>query len=215
MPTRGQALYIALISVLNAVFLVAPYTALFPQNTFSSIQDMEISTMANRAGVLAMGNMVAMFVFSARNNILLWLADWPYDTFILMHRWLGYWSIFLTALHSVMFLVYYLMAGTYEEEAAKAYWIWGVVGTVCGVALWPCSLLVVRRKGVRGLPVHASVSGGVLHRRVLLPYLGAVRVQLGVRDMGVCGHCALGPGALGQAFARRTRGDEDGDGFHG
>jgi hypothetical protein len=63
MPTRGQALYIALISVLNVVFLVAPYTALFPQNTFSSIQDMEISTMANRAGVLAMGNMVAMFVF--------------------------------------------------------------------------------------------------------------------------------------------------------
>jgi predicted ferric reductase len=63
-----------------------------------------------------------------------------------MHRWLGYWTILLTALHSGMFLVYYLMAGTYEEEAAKAYWIWGVVGTVCGVALWPCSLLVVRQK---------------------------------------------------------------------
>ncbi|KFG87192.1 hypothetical protein MANI_113140 [Metarhizium anisopliae] len=146
MPTRGQALYILLISVLNTVFLVAPYTALFPQTSFPSVESMEISTIGNRAGVLAMGNMVALFVFSARNNVLLWLTDWPYDTFILLHRWLGYWTILLAVIHSLMLFGYYVAEGMYEDEAAKLYWTWGIVATVCGAALWPSSLLVVRQK---------------------------------------------------------------------
>lgn len=146
MPTRGQALYILLISVLNTVFLVAPYAALFPQTSFPSVESMEISTIGNRAGVLAMGNMVALFVFSARNNVLLWLTDWPYDTFILLHRWLGYWTILLAVIHSLMLFGYYVAEGMYEDEAAKLYWTWGIVATVCGAALWPSSLLVVRQK---------------------------------------------------------------------
>lgn len=146
MPTRGQTLYIILISVLNIVFLLAPYTALFPQSVFATMKDMEISTIGNRAGNLAMGNLVALFVFSARNNILLWLTDWPYDTYVLLHRWLGYWTIFHTILHSIMLWVYYALDGTYAEEAAKKYWIWGIVATVCATALWPCSLLIVRQK---------------------------------------------------------------------
>ncbi|KAG8425618.1 hypothetical protein J3458_002301 [Metarhizium acridum] len=90
--------------------------------------------------------MVALFVFSARNNILLWLTDWPYDTFVLLHRWLGYWTILLAVIHSLMLFGYYVAEGIYEDEAAKLYWTWGVVATVCGVALWPSSLLVVRQK---------------------------------------------------------------------
>lgn len=146
MPTRGQALYILLISLLNVIFLVAPYTALFPQTVFPSMKLMEISTIGNRAGVLAMGNMVALFVFSTRNNILLWLTDWPYDTFILLHRWLGYWTIFLSILHSIMLFVYYVLSESYEEQAQETYWKWGVVATVCVTALWPFSLLIVRQK---------------------------------------------------------------------
>lgn len=146
MPTRGQALYILLISLLNIIVLVAPYISLFPQSIFSSMQLMEISTIGNRAGVLAMGNMVALFVFSTRNNILLWLTDWPYDTFILLHRWLGYWTIFLSILHSIMLFVYYVLEESYEDQAQLLYWKWGVVATVCAAALWPFSLLIVRQK---------------------------------------------------------------------
>ncbi|TWU76323.1 hypothetical protein ED733_005895 [Metarhizium rileyi] len=140
------ALYILLVSVLNTVFLVAPYVALFPQTSFASMESMEISTIGNRAGVLAMGNMVALFIFSARNNLLLWLTDWPYDTFILLHRWLGYWTILLSVVHALMLLGHYITDGMYAEQAAKPYWTWGIVAVVCAVAILPSSLLVVRQK---------------------------------------------------------------------
>ncbi|KAF6798242.1 Ferric reductase transmembrane component 3-like protein 2 [Colletotrichum sojae] len=145
-PTRGQALYIALISFLNLIFLLAPYHMIQPQSTFGSRQEQEISVIGNRAGNLAMGNVVALFVFSTRNNVLLWVTNWSHGTFLLLHRWLGYWCIFHTVLHSIMLLVYYKMFGDYEAELVKDYWIWGIVATVAAVLILPSSLLVVRQR---------------------------------------------------------------------
>ncbi|KFA74524.1 hypothetical protein S40288_10124 [Stachybotrys chartarum IBT 40288] len=145
-PTRGQALYVALLSVLNVVFLVAPYYNIQPQSTFASLRIQEISLIGNRAGSMAMGNVVAMFVFSTRNNVLLWLTDWSHGTFLLLHRWLGYWAILLTALHSVMLLYYYVTFGDYAYELSRDYWVWGIVSTVAACAILPASLLVVRQR---------------------------------------------------------------------
>ncbi|GKT73908.1 ferric-chelate reductase [Colletotrichum tofieldiae] len=145
-PTRGQALYIAVVSFLNVIFLLAPYHMIQPQSSFATSQEQEISVIGNRAGNLALGNMVALFLFSARNNPLLVLSDWSHGTFLLLHRWLGYWTIIHTILHSVMLLVYYKMFGDYAAEEARLYWIWGIVGTVAAVLIWPASLLVVRQR---------------------------------------------------------------------
>ncbi|OBR13251.1 Ferric reductase transmembrane component 4 [Colletotrichum higginsianum IMI 349063] len=145
-PTRGQALYIAVISFLNVIFLLAPYHMIQPQSSFATSQQQEVSVIGNRAGNLALGNMVALFFFSARNNPLLMLGDWSHGTFLLLHRWLGYWTILHTVLHSIMLLVYYKMFGDYAAEEAKLYWVWGIVGTVAAVLIWPASLLVVRQK---------------------------------------------------------------------
>ncbi|RYP82095.1 hypothetical protein DL769_001754 [Monosporascus sp. CRB-8-3] len=136
----------ATFSFLNVIFLVAPYVFTQPQSTFGSTKEQSISVIGNRAGVMAMGNVVAAFVFSARNSPLLYVTDWSYSTYLLLHRWLGYWVIIHTALHSVMLLVYYKVFGSYEEEIIRPYWIWGIVGTVAAVALLPTSLLVVRQK---------------------------------------------------------------------
>ncbi|KAK4113007.1 hypothetical protein N656DRAFT_637864 [Canariomyces notabilis] len=145
-PTRGQALYIALISILNLVFLLAPYVAHHPQSTFPSLAAQTLSVMGNRAGVMAMGNCVALFLFAARNNVLLWVTDWSCGTYLLLHRWLGYWAVFHTVLHSIMLLGYYNVYGSYQSELARLYWQWGIVGTVAVVAILPSSLLVVRQK---------------------------------------------------------------------
>ena len=143
-PTRGQALYIALISLLNLVFLVAPYVSHHPQATFSSPAEQQLSSVGNRAGVLAMGNVVAVFLFSARNNLLVWITDWSHGTYLLLHRWLGYWAALHTVIHSLMLLEYYKRYGSYETEQTREYWIWGIVATIAVVAILPTSLLVVR-----------------------------------------------------------------------
>ncbi|PGH27483.1 hypothetical protein AJ80_00723 [Polytolypa hystricis UAMH7299] len=145
-PTRGQSLYIFLISVLNIVLLLAPYVINQPQASFESTGMQKLSIIGNRAGVMAMGNVVALFLFAARNNVLLYMADWSYSTYILLHRWLGYWAVIHTVIHSFMLLANYVIKGTYQDEFARLYWIWGIVGTVAAVAFIPFSLLWVRQK---------------------------------------------------------------------
>ncbi|KAL1844007.1 hypothetical protein VTJ49DRAFT_6411 [Mycothermus thermophilus] len=146
MPTRGQALYILLIGLLNLIFLLAPYVHHHPQSTFGSVAEQSLSIIGNRAGVMAMGNIAAAFLFAARNNPLLVLADWTHATYLLLHRWLAYWAVFLAALHSVMLLDYYKRYGNYAAELARDYWVWGIVATVAACAVVPSSLMVVRQK---------------------------------------------------------------------
>ena len=145
-PTRGQSLYILLISLLNIILLVAPYTIHQPQASFLTKGRQLLSVIGNRAGVMAMGNVVALFVFSTRNSVLLYLTDWSYGTYLLLHRWLGYWAVLHTVIHSAMLWAYYVKAGTYSAEILRLYWIWGIVGTVAMCALIPFSLLWIRQK---------------------------------------------------------------------
>ncbi|KAL0933681.1 ferric-chelate reductase [Colletotrichum truncatum] len=145
-PTRGQALYIFLISFLNIILWLAPYTIHQPQASFTSLKMQSVSIIGNRAGVMAMGNVVALFLFAARNNVLLYLTDWSYSTYLLLHRWLAYWAIFHTIVHSFMLLANYILKGTYEAELIRLYWIWGIVGTVAVCAILLSSLLWVRQR---------------------------------------------------------------------
>ncbi|KAH7037548.1 uncharacterized protein B0I36DRAFT_403091 [Microdochium trichocladiopsis] len=150
-PTRGQALYILLIGLLNIIFLLGPYVATHPQSTFVSVRAQSLSVIGNRAGVMAMGNAVALYTFAMRNNPLALVfggggGSWSRSTYLLLHRWLGYWVILHTVLHSVLLLAYYKLFGAYEVELVRQYWIWGIVGTVAVCAIFPTSLLVVRRR---------------------------------------------------------------------
>ncbi|KAH6614345.1 ferric reductase-like protein transmembrane component 4 [Boeremia exigua] len=145
-PTRGQSLYIFLIVALNIILLVAPYTYTQPQASFTTKGRQQLSVIGNRAGTMAMGNTVALFLFSSRNNVLLYLTDWSYGTYLLLHRWLGYCAVAQTVIHSAMLWRYYVVQGTYSAELLRLYWQWGIVSTVAICALIPCSLLIVRQK---------------------------------------------------------------------
>ncbi|OBR10851.1 Ferric-chelate reductase [Colletotrichum higginsianum IMI 349063] len=145
-PTRGQALYILVISFLNIILWLGPYTVHQPQASFTSLKMQSISIIGNRAGVMAMGNTVALFLFAARNSVLLHVTDWSYSTYLLLHRWLAYWAVFHTVVHSFMLLANYILKGSYEAELAREYWVWGIVGTVAVSAIPLFSLLWVRRR---------------------------------------------------------------------
>lgn len=145
-PTRGQSWYILTVVLLNMMFLIAPYYTIQPQSIFPTLHTQEVSTIGNRAGVMAMGNVVALTVFAGRNNPLLNLTGMNYDTYLLFHRVLGYLAIFHTILHSAMLLGYYKFNGDYAVESVKPYWIWGILATIAAVILWPASVLAVRKR---------------------------------------------------------------------
>ncbi|KAL8294636.1 hypothetical protein RB597_007747 [Gaeumannomyces tritici] len=154
-PTRGQLLYIGLISFINITCVLAPYYYAFPNSTYPTRRNQDMATMGNRAGSMAMGNAGALFVFSARNSALLWLTDWHHATFLLLHRWLGYWAVALTVAHSALLLATYVEYGDYAMELARLYWQWGIVGTVAAVALLPASAPALRRAAYEVfLPLH-------------------------------------------------------------
>jgi hypothetical protein len=144
-PTRGQTLYILLISFLNLILLIAPYTIHQPQASFTTRGNQMLSIIGNRAGTMAMGNVVALILFSSRNNPLMYITDWSYSTYLLLHRWLGYWTVLHTVIHSCALWAYYVKAGTYAAEILRLYWIWGIVGTVAACAILPLSILKIRQ----------------------------------------------------------------------
>ncbi|RKK80206.1 hypothetical protein BFJ69_g4396 [Fusarium oxysporum] len=84
-------------------------------------------------------------LFSSRNNILLWITDWPFSTFLVLHRWVARLCVLHAIVHSITLLAAYISLGTYYTDVHKPYWIWGIVGTLCLVLLLVQSVLWFRR----------------------------------------------------------------------
>tara|TARA_R110002060_G_scaffold9310_5_gene13897 strand:- start:751 stop:2178 length:1428 start_codon:yes stop_codon:yes gene_type:complete len=139
-------MYIFLISFLNLILLLTPYVYHRPQASFLTRGAQTLSIVGNRAGSMAMGNVAVLFLFAARNSPLLYITDWSYGTYLLLHRWLGYWAIIQTIIHSFMLMAYYMSKDMYKAEFARNYWSWGIVATVCVCAMLPFSHLWVRQK---------------------------------------------------------------------
>ncbi|KAF6744749.1 metalloreductase [Ephemerocybe angulata] len=143
MPTRGQSLYIAYIIISQTFLSIFPIiTTSYPDSLWPDRHVM--LQVGDRTGDLAMANFLAVFLFSSRNNILLWMTNWSHSTFLTLHRWISYVLIIETSLHSLILLIYYWTIRDARQQELG--WIWGIVGTMALVLLWPASILPVRQK---------------------------------------------------------------------
>jgi len=82
LPTRLQLLFLVAYFGTNITFCVA---STYWDQGFATVSEQ----IRNRTGVLAVVNMVPLFIMSARNNPLINLLNISYDTFNLLHRWFG------------------------------------------------------------------------------------------------------------------------------
>ncbi|KAK6213703.1 ferric reductase transmembrane component 4 [Colletotrichum tabaci] len=146
MPTRGQALFIAYILITNIFLVVFPHSLLQPNYIADSDHAQLTIIVGDRAGVLAFANFVAIFLFSSRNNVLLWLTDWSHSTFLLLHRWVAYACIGQTVLHSTLMWYYYAEWSDWVAESKLPYWYWGIIGTLALCLILPLSVLPIRRR---------------------------------------------------------------------
>ncbi|GJC99334.1 ferric reductase transmembrane component 4 [Colletotrichum higginsianum] len=146
MPTRGQALFIAYILLTNIFLVVFPHSLLQPNYIADSDHAQLTIIVGDRAGVLAFADFVAIFLFSSRNNVLLWLTDWSHSTFLLLHRWVAYACIGQTVLHSTLMWYYYAEWSDWVAESKLPYWYWGIIGTLALCLILPLSVLPIRRR---------------------------------------------------------------------
>ena len=146
MPTRGQALFIAYLIIINIILCAVGYESADPSAWYTS-EPLEIVTyVSNRAGVLSFANIPLLFLYSGRNNVLLWLTNWSHSTFLLLHRWVAAICIIEACLHSAIYLQIYSVDHSYSSESKLPYWYWGIIATLAMVILIPMSTLQIRKR---------------------------------------------------------------------
>lgn len=146
MPTRGQSIFIAYIIIINVVLLCLPLRTLQPNVRMESHHMQQVQMIGDRAGVLAFALYVALFLFSSRNNVLLWVTNWSHSTFLILHRWIAYACIFQTVMHSILLLHYFVKWQDHAAESQLPYWYWGIIATLATCIMWPLAVLPIRQK---------------------------------------------------------------------
>lgn len=76
-----------------------------------------------RTGVLSVMNMVPLFLLAGRNNPLIYLLGVSFDTYNLIHRWIGRIVVLEAFAHSCFWVGNKVIYGSYGEKG------WGAVGS--------------------------------------------------------------------------------------
>ncbi|KAK7417413.1 hypothetical protein QQZ08_011632 [Neonectria magnoliae] len=129
LPTRFQLLFLTAYFTINVVFCVIdiPYA-----------ENITIAAAAlrNRSGVLAVMNMIPLFLLAGRNNPLINLLGISFDTYNLIHRWFGRIVVLESLVHM---LAHYAKGGwsadTFTGTFLKPFLLWGFIGTCSFVGL--------------------------------------------------------------------------------
>jgi hypothetical protein len=147
MPTRGQAFFLSYFLVLNVVLSAVGFRSAQPNSWYGS-KSLELANYIGlRQGLLSFANLCLVFLYSSRNNVLLWVTDWSHETFLLLHRFLAGISTLQAILHSLLYLqMYVVQYKMHSSESKLPYWYWGAIATISMSLLLPSSVLPIRRK---------------------------------------------------------------------
>ncbi|KAK6956571.1 hypothetical protein Daesc_001849 [Daldinia eschscholtzii] len=161
-PTRGQALFIAYLILLN-VFLSAFKYDTHPDGFgywWNDGPDEIMGDLANRLGVLSFANFALLVLYSSRNNVLLWLTNWQHSTFVLLHRWVARIAVLQAILHSLVFLRDWIQEDRLEADQVLPYWWWGCIATIAASLILPLSIPLLRQRSYEvflGIHIVASI----------------------------------------------------------
>jgi hypothetical protein len=147
-PSYGEAIYITLLISANIFAASIGYQTFQPTLNYAEGSPWELAGyFANRCGMLSLANFMVLALMAGRNNILLWLTNWPHSTYLLLHRWVAYCCILEAVLHSLVWLCRATMSNHNHAERVKSqYWIWGIIATVSFSLILFTSILPIRQR---------------------------------------------------------------------
>jgi len=140
----GQAIYIAMFTILTLILASTNYKAFQPSAWYASSYYEIFAYVMYRTGQLGYIMAPLVFLFASRNNVLLWLTNWSHSTFMVLHRWTARVFALLAILHSILAVILYKKEGVYTMDISQPYWQWGIVATVMTVLLTFTSGLYIR-----------------------------------------------------------------------
>ncbi|KAI9369758.1 ferric reductase like transmembrane component-domain-containing protein [Aspergillus egyptiacus] len=132
LPSRFQTVII----VLYVASQIA-YCALLDYN--ENVKAALVAELRGRSGTLAVLNMVPLFILAGRNNPLIPLLRISFDTYNLLHRWLGRIVVIESIVHTVAWAVNAVDEADFSDMLYRLrstpFFTWGLVGTVAMVFL--------------------------------------------------------------------------------
>lgn len=144
-PTVGQAAYIIFFFALNFILCAVNYGSSQPHPWGFKKKEEILAYIGYRTGHIGYALLPLVVLFSSRNNFLLWITNWSYSTYLLLHRWIARIFAIQAIVHSITLLLTYQGSGSYATESVKPYWLWGIVATVLTCAMLVLSVLYFRR----------------------------------------------------------------------
>jgi len=153
-----------------------------------------IAELRGRTGVLAVINMIALVLLAGRNNPLISLLQVSFDTYNLLHRWIGRIVVIESVVHTLCWAYVKYEAvgwsGLFNQLAVDPFAYWGLLGTIAMIVILILSLSPVRHAFYETfLDVHiilaiAAMVGIWLHCQVAnlpqLPYVKAIVILWGL-----------------------------------
>ncbi|KAL2260041.1 hypothetical protein VTK26DRAFT_6085 [Humicola hyalothermophila] len=132
LPTRLQLVFLLGYLATNVAFCVMTID-------FSGSYTEVAALVRNRTGYLAVVNMIPLFLMAGRNNPLINLLGISFDTFNLLHRWLGRIVILEALAHTLAFLAGNASKngwdGAFNTAFRVKYMLWGFISTAAMVVI--------------------------------------------------------------------------------
>lgn len=148
-PPRLQSLTILIFVLLNLILSFGHYDV-FSTNLYWPDSRLQYARfIGDRTGVMGTANLTLIYLFATRNNTLLWITGWSFETFMQFHRWVARVATLQAIIHSLAYTIYVLIEGGlqhYWSVWLQRYWAWGAVATTCMSLLLVFSLYPVRHK---------------------------------------------------------------------
>ncbi|QSZ34637.1 hypothetical protein DSL72_007491 [Monilinia vaccinii-corymbosi] len=130
LPSRWHALLLVIYLSMNIAYtLTLDYSR---ENKYSVVAELR-----GRSGVLAMCNMIALVILAGRNNLLIGWLQISFDTYNLLHRWMGRIVVLESLVHTSCWA--YVQhadtgySGLWGKLVDDPFCTWGMVGTVAFV----------------------------------------------------------------------------------
>lgn len=180
-PSRFHSILLAGFIISNVAYTVAlPYSR---EDKYSII-----AALRGRSGVLAVVNMIPLVIFAGRNNPLIPLLQISFDTYNLLHRWVGRMVVLEAIVHTCCWAYVKHAAagwsGIWKMITTDPFISWGTIGTIALVLITVLSLSPVRHAfyetflNVHIILAFLAVLGTWVHCEVAklpqLPYLKVI-----------------------------------------
>ncbi len=124
LPTRLQLLFLLAYFATNVAFCVITIDYSGPLRQVAAL-------VRNRTGYLAVVNMIPLFLMAGRNNPLIGLLGMSFDTFNLLHRWLGRIVALESLAHTLAWFIGNASAngwdGAFKTAFRVPYMMWGFI----------------------------------------------------------------------------------------